>query len=239
MDIVPNEIYRLFPLVAAQFQFHSMWMRGSAQIKEDLDEDNGSDKLILARGVAAFYNHLQGFHQAEDMFQYQEYQAAATSMFPNCLDVFSRSNVVAFQGSMEIVVECSGCEGDAVYVELQDEKAQKVAVSCREFAFSRSITFAAPTRGNNEIDFAVSWSEGFSGMEDLEVDANDAISKLPAATSTVICENGHVKPGPGVHTIFALFASSNVAKQEGLHYVLRFLRQHKGDVQVDVVVDLE
>ena len=43
-------------------------MRACADIKDDLNECDDSNNLLLARGVAVFYNHLEGFHQAEDVF---------------------------------------------------------------------------------------------------------------------------------------------------------------------------
>lgn len=66
-----GERYRTFPLVAALFQFHNMWIHVvSADINDDLEneEDHDSMKWILERGVEAFYNHVENVHQGVDFF---------------------------------------------------------------------------------------------------------------------------------------------------------------------------
>lgn len=62
---IVNHRYRAFPFVAAQFQFHSVWMVASAEAIADLDGDDDTAKL--SRGVAVFYDDLEGLHQPEDM----------------------------------------------------------------------------------------------------------------------------------------------------------------------------
>jgi hypothetical protein len=66
-------MYRSFPLVAAQFQFHSMWMCASAAagIHDDVDGQhdlNDPDKRTLTGAVGLFYERLADLHQPEDVF---------------------------------------------------------------------------------------------------------------------------------------------------------------------------
>eukprot|EP01033_Poteriospumella_lacustris_P000793 gene793-562_t len=66
-----SHVYRTFPLVAAQFQFHSMWMNATAAImmmQEDLDDEDhdSSAKQKVARGASVFYRHLEELHQPEE-----------------------------------------------------------------------------------------------------------------------------------------------------------------------------
>lgn len=57
-------------------------------------------------------------------------------------------------------------------------------------------------------------------LPSLRVKPNDAVRKLSSAASAVVCENGFIKPGQGVQTILALFASSAVAKRHALRVAL-------------------
>lgn len=420
--MIDRSIYCTFPLVAAQFKFHSMWMNASAAcIIDDFDGQNDPDKLLLAEGVAVFYDHLEDLHQPEDVFpllsklfssnydigllsqrevhclcrmfesllgvgsidnfendtvqksleivkrffldeqliifgtsmttekytkareeggdenhalrldpdylrnalmlqeeymddfieqsncngqeawkylrgpSYTMYQSAKGSMFPHCLDTCTQKAVSVQSGSMEITIQCSGNEADGVYAELRNEKAQKLLLAVanlhfpnqvpllpalvearqeifEQAPFAASITIFKICSAVSDIYFLGQTTKSISqflrrkdscewksvvpcwlvnackgGGEEislsavlpsLRVEPNDAVRKLSSAASAVVCENGHIKPGQGVHTIFALFASSAVAKQVGMHYVLRLMRRHNFEIQYEVVVDL-